>query len=512
MLRRSGAFLLALLALTPSALAFPSAQEELAIAYSLGNTPTMVSAGALFLDGTVRDGLVIAGSQGTVFDRIPELRIVDRSKPIELNVSFPGATIELATGAMVWTFPSGKNGEIATSESYAVAIALPEAPIPREDNTPSAGFILASERVSGTITWRDGESLLVPLDAIVTVRDATGDPIRDWNGRRVNPNANAQDDPDGLQIVFFATGGFTTRIAANVVGGATGADEGLRLVIGPSEEDRFSETAQVFSEATSGMLTGAREDVSNPLEIFEPVSGLLNGAIIVVPGAGGGQTPEPVLLASTFGGEEFPLGPFNLIRGDDLELAWDSTRMEVSGEPSVALGRDGFGVNEPVAVGIFPIVSIVLWLLALGAVVFFFVKRPPKAKGPITLRLASIGLYLIVLLITFILWDKSFADSFGTSALRVMRSEGVGSDSIATIGILFALELVPWSIASLLFALPVRIGAGVGLRYLGRGKSFKGVAGAAGLVSLAIFGPIYALWCFNFVWSRVSAAMPSVGG
>lgn len=511
MLRRLAAFLLALLALTPSAAAFPSAQEDLSIAYSLGATPTMISAGALFLDGSVRGGLVVAGAQGTVFDRVPELRIVDRSKPIEINVTHRGATLEILAGALAWTFPAGSSAALATSEAYAVAIALPQAPLPSQDGDPPAGFILASERVNGTLAWRGGETLVVPLDAIVTVRDATGNPLPGWNGRRVNTDANAHDNPDGLQVVFAASGSFTTRLAASVVGGASGT-EGMRLVIGPAAEDRFAQTAEIFSDATSGLFPGSGGSAQDPLSLFEPVSGLLNGAIVVVPGAGGGQTPAPILLASTFGGEEFPLGPFNLIRGDDLELAWSSSRVEVRGQPSVALGRDGFGVDEPVAVGIFPILSLVLWALAIGAIVVYFVKRPPKAKGPITLRLASLALYVVALLVTFFLWDMSFADTFGTSAIGVARAEGIGSSTISTIGILLALELVPWSIAALLFALPVRIAAGVGLRYLGRGKSFKGVASAAGLVSLAIFGPFYALWCFNLVWSRANAAMPSLGG
>lgn len=510
MLRRSSAILLALLTLAPSALAFSSAQEDLSIAYSLGNTPTMISAGALFLDGGVRDGLVIAGSHGTIFDRVPELRIVDRTKLVESNLTHRGATLELLAGAMVWTFPGGATADLATSESYAIALALPEAPLPDQNGNPPAGFILASEGVNGTVAWTRGESQLVPLDAVITVRDASGNPLPDWNARRVNSDANAQDNPDGLQVVFAATGGFTARISASVLGGA-GSTEGLRLVIGPAEEDRFAQTAEVFADSTSGLFPGAAAGEQSPLDLFQPVSGLLNGAIIVVPGAGGGEVAAPVLLASTFGGEEFPLGPFNLIRGDDLELSWTANQMEVSGKPNVALGRDGFGVNEPVAVGIFPILSLVLWAIAIGAIVLYFVKRPPKAKGPITLRLISFALYLVVLAITFVLWDRSFAQSFGTSAIGVARAEGISSDTMSTIGILFGLELAPWSIAAFLFALPVRIAAGVGLRYLGRGKSFKGVAGAAGLITLAIFGPIYALWCFNLVWARVVAAMPNVG-
>ena len=514
MLRRSAAILLALLAVTPSVAAFPSAQEALSISYALGGTPTMISAGALFLDGTLSNGLVIAGSTGTTFDRIPELRIIDRTQILESRTTHRGATVELVSGALVWAFSEGNAAQLATAEAYAVAIALPEAPLPSDDGATPAGFLLASEAITGTVNWTRGEGGLIPLDAVVTIRDAAGQPLPGWNGRRVNSDATASDDPEGLQVVFEATGAFTARIAANVLGGATASAEGMRLVIGPAEEDRFAQTTAVFDEASSGLFAGAAASTPgapSPLEIFQPVSGLLNGAIVLVPGAAGGEGAAPVLLASTFGGEEFPLGPFNLVRGDDLELAWSPTKMEIRGEPTVALGRDGFGVDEPTTVGIFPVLSLVLWLIAIGAVVFFFVKRPPKAKGPITLRLASMAIWIVALLITFLLWDRSFAQSFGTSALSVARAEGINGDTMSTIGIILGLELMPWSIAALLFALPVRIAAGVGLRYLGRGKAFKGVATAAGLVSLAIFGPIYALWCFNLVWARIAEAMPAVG-
>lgn len=515
MLRASAAIALALLVLTPSAAAFSSAQQELTISYALGNTPTMISAGALFLDGVATTGLVVAGSTGTSFDRVPELRIVDRSAPISLETTHRGATLVVESGALLWTFSAGATSAVATSERYAIALALPQAPVPTEGGTsPPAGFLLASEAITGTAGWTRGEAALVPLDAVVTINDARGQPLPGWDSKRVNGGATTNSDPDALQYGFVATGAFTARIASTVFGGATGGAQSLRLVLGPAEEDRFEQTAAAFEEASAGLF-GPDSPVGgedNPLDVFAGVSGILNGALLLVPGIAGGEGPAPVLLESSFGGEEFPLGPFNLIRGDDMELEWSASSMTLTGTPTVALGRDGFGVEEPASVGIFPILSLVLWAIAIGAIIFYFVKRPPKAKGPVTLRLASLAFYLVVLVVVFVLWDRSFAQSFGTSALGAMREGGLAGDNLPRVGILLALELVPWSIAALLFALPVRIAAGVGLRYLGRGKSFKGVATGAGLVSLAILGPIYALWCFNLVWSRVAASMPGMGG
>ncbi|HET6405393.1 MAG TPA: hypothetical protein VFH78_12165 [Candidatus Thermoplasmatota archaeon] len=509
MLRRLAAFLLALLALSPAASAFTSAQEELSIAYSAGGTPTMVATGAIFLDGSVSHGLVLSGGAGTSFDRIPDLQVMDRTAATPRPIQHRGASLELVSGGLLWSFRGGATAELATSEAYAIAVALPQAPLPTESGQRPAGFLLASENITGTARWSGGEALLVPIDAVVTLRDASGQPIPGWNTRRVNAGASATDDPDSLDVGFTATGAFTARVRTTFLGGATGAAEGMRLVLGPAEEDRYAETSAIFLSASRALSADAPQE--NPLDALGAVSGLLNGAIVLVPGAGGAQAPQTVLLASTFGGSEFPLGPFNLIRGDDLELAWTSTQMTITGSPTVALGRDGFGVIEPARVGIFPILSLLLWAIAIGAVIVFFVMRPPKGNSAFPLRMLSLGVYVLALVVTFLFWDRSFGQTFGTSAVQVLRDHGFGSDSLRTAGILLLLELVPWGIAALLFALPVRIAAGVGLRYLGRGKSFKGVATAAGLAALALFGPTYALWCFNLVWSRVAAAMPAMG-
>lgn len=502
------ALVLALL-LLPTAGAFSSAQQPLTIAYAATGAPTMVTAGALFLDGNVSDGLLVAGSTGTSLDRVPDLVIIDRARGPDAGASQRGATVELLSGSLLWTFPAGSAAQLATSERYAVALALPQAPFPTEAARPPAGFVLASEEVNGTLAWTTGEVMLVPLNATITIRDARGQPLEGWNARRVNIGAGAESDPESLDVALAASGAFTTRIRAAILAGATGAPQGLRLVIGPAEEDRFAQTSERFVEASAGLFPS---DQQSPLDIFASVSGLMNGAVIVVPAAAGGAGAPSQLLESRFGDAEFPLGALTLVRGDDLALAWSPGRMELSGEPTVALGRDGFGVDEPVRVGIFPILSLVLWAFAIAAIVLYFVRRPPKAKGPITLRMASFAFYVVVLAVVLVLWDRSFTQTFGTGVGAVVREQGVNAGTLPTIGILAVFELVPWSIAAFLFALPVRIAAGVALRYLGRGKSFKGVATAAGLVSLAVFGPIYALWCFNLVWSRVSAAMPPIGG
>ncbi|HVM44332.1 MAG TPA: hypothetical protein VM582_00250, partial [Candidatus Thermoplasmatota archaeon] len=200
MLRASAAALALLVLLVPSATAFSSPQQELTLAYAATGTPTMISAGALFLDGTVAEGLLVAGSNGTSFDRIPELRALDRRNGAAVNVTHAGATLELVSGALLWTFPDGASAQVATSERYAIAVALPQAPLPSNSLRQPTGFLLASEEVNGTVAFPRGESTLVPLDAVVTIRDARGQVLPEWNARRVNQGASAGDDPESLQV------------------------------------------------------------------------------------------------------------------------------------------------------------------------------------------------------------------------------------------------------------------------------------------------------------------------
>lgn len=504
---RAAAILLALLLFAPSAAAFASQQEELLIAYPADSTPAVLATGALFVDGSVTGAILIGGSDGTKLERIPLLRFVEQDERGVGRTETSGATIELLSGALLWTLSNGASATVATSVSYAIGLALPQAPIPDETGAQGAGFLLASDAVTGTITTTGAtQAVLVPLDAVVTVRDASGRPLDGWDARTVNPGANAQMDPDILPIVFETEGGFTARVAAKVVGGGTGGASALRMVIGPAAEDRFDVAVGALDEIGKtyfGAEDAGFSSAGGALDMLAGVSGVLNGAFIIVPG--GEDVGEPI--SSHVGNEEFPLGPFTLVRGEAMELAWTQGQLRMSGTPVVALGAQGFAVDKPASIGVIPIVSLVLWLIAIGAVVYYFARRPPKAPGPWSLRLASIGVYVVVFLVVLFLWDRSFEASFGTGILTTYQNGGLTPDNLPRLGAIAGLELALWSFAAFLFALPVRIALGVGLRYLGKGKSFKGLASAGGLVALIVFGPFFALYGFNLIWSRVAANM-----
>lgn len=508
MLRRLLVSALVLVLLAPTAAAFASDREELYLAYATGATPVVVASGALTLEGSVADGLFVGGSTGTTLTSIPRLTVVERNETNGSSQEYLAATLELNEGALLWVF-AGKTVAIEVAAPYAIGLALPQAPLPTDGTQQHAGFLVAGEAIEGSLDWAQGEVELLPLDAIVTIRDSSGRPIGEWDSRGVNRGMTRLDQTDQLDIIFRADGDFGARVRALTLGGAAGANAALSLGVLRADEDRFDQTVALINREASSFSEngdGLGGD-GGPLAMLRQISGILNGALLVIPGGGDGTTAEAAPLESRWGEGTFDLGPLNLLRGDDLKVAWAEDEMRVEGEPTVALGRDGFAVDEPKTLGLFPIVSVFLWACALAAIVWYFVRKPPTGRPQMPLRLLSFGFYLLVLAGTFFLWDKSFNESFGLSVLSAIREDGISSATLPRIGVLAALEFAPWGIAALLFALPVRIVLGVALRYLGRGKSFKGIASAGGLVALAILGPIYALWCFNLVWQRAAAAM-----
>jgi hypothetical protein len=492
------AVLTLVLLVAPTATAFPTSNQELYIAYDGAQVPVVLATGALALEGAGGRALLIGASNGTSFHDIPTLRIFDRTTGTEQTLS--NATLVVETGIVLWTSDSAGTLAIDAGAAYGIGLGLPRAPLPSADGETIAGYLLASERVTGTAQWPGGDSTILPLDAVVTVRDAQGGAV--WQSRHVNADATPGGEVGDLDMLITTQGAYTARIDAGLLTGAADDTGTLTLRVAPAQEDRLRETVALLAEAGRGFFGEGDSSEMQQLDVLGQISGLLNGALLVIPGPEAEATPRE----SRIGADEFPLGAFTLVRGGETQLSWEEGEMRVAGEPSVALGRDGFAVAPPASVGILPVASLVLWLFALGAIVAYLVKRPPEGRHQLSMRLLSLGLWLLVLVGVFFFWDKSFEQTFGVGVISTL-AQGMSGANLGKAGILLMLELVPWGIAALLFALPVRIATGIGLRYLGRGKSFKGVATAAGLLSLAVFGPSYALWCFNLVWERAATAM-----
>lgn len=491
--------------LAPTAAAFAAAEGALYLSYDAAAPPALLATGAVESRGSVVDGMVIAGSTTTRLQAIPHLTIVDRTGGTG-ETQVRDATIEVHAGALLWGMPPGTSLGIALSAPYALGLGLPQAPLP--SGTAGAGFLISGEAVTGSGSWTRGTAELAPFDAAITIRDARGTPLAGWESRRVNAGATSQSDPDALGVVFRAEGAFEARIGATLLGGAVGRPGDLTLSVSAAGEDRLAATAAMLEVTTAAFFGG--EDpfskVAEPLDVLAQASGILNGAVLVLPGGVGEGVDAIAPIEARHGDAAFDPGALTILRGD-MDVVWQNGEMQVQGEPTVALGRNGFQIDEPLRVWIFPFVSLVLWALAAGAITYYFMKRPPQGAPSTSLRLLSFGFYVVMIVAVFFVWDRSFEQSFGTGVFSTIRSQGITPDSLPTIGLLLGLELVPWGIAALLFALPVRIALGVALRYLGRGKSFKGLAAGGGMLSLGLLGPVYALWCFNLVWARAGAAI-----
>ena len=536
MLRRLLPLLLATLLVVPGALALRASDEEVRIAYEAANAPLVLATGALHGEGALHDGVLAASQNGTRIGPIPRLTLVEGGGGSARVVEASDATILIHSGHLLWMLPNASI-DATVDLDYGFSLTIPASPFDPAANDPASGrdadpragsdeaprkpsLLFVGPTVRAELSSAGGPADLLPLDAVVSVLDAAGRPLAGWDETPVNADLDPADAQgrDGGGVVFRAEGAFAARIAAQALVAGLGGDAAdLSVDIRAADEDLFLDTVAVLEDASAllngdeASPSGGPPGASAALEALEALSGFLNGAVLLLPqpdeeGGPARESPEP--RESTLGEEALDTEPFTVLRSRELAVAWAGDEMLVHGTSAVALTGQGFQTDAPLTLGPVPVLAALLWLAAVGAVVWFFVKRPPAAKGRIALRLMSTGVYVLALLVVFVLWDMSFADTFGTSVLTMLREKGLDGASYTQLALVFGLEMIPWSLAALLFALPVRIALGVALRYRGEGSSYKGLAKAGGLVSLAIFAPIYALWIVNVLLGQVLKLAP----
>jgi hypothetical protein len=505
--RLAPSLVLALLLLAPGASALAARHDPVELDYEATKAPVVLGAGALDLSGDLRDAVLVANASPLTLTNVPTLRAdaSNASGGSPAETTFSAATLRVESGSVLWRLGDAAAGAHVTA-AYGLGLALTEAPLPTGDNgTPGAGALVAGPSVSTSADWAGGETQLVVLDGVVTLLRADGVPFPGWTHRAVNPDATGPGDAGAAGLLFRTDGAFVLRAESTLVAGAVGSSANLTLAVHRADRDRFADTVAALSDlgAKAGLNGGKDSPFApdGPLQNLAPLSGVLNGALLVI--GGGNDTAAP--LASRIGQDPLDAAPFAVMRSGDMRVAWSGSQMRVQGSPAVLVSKNGFAVSPTASVaGVVPVVSVVLWVGALAAIVVFLVKRPEKTKTTWTIRLASWLAYLVVLVVVFLIWDASFADTFGTSVVTLLKA---GSRDPQQLGVTFGLETAPWSLAALLFALPVRIMLGVALRYVAKGRPLSSVAKAGGLVALAILGPLYALWIVNVVIERVVAAM-----
>lgn len=103
-----------------------------------------------------------------------------------------------------------------------------------------------------------------------------------------------------------------------------------------------------------------------------------------------------------------------------------------------------------------PVLSIVLWLFAALAIVLGFVLKPffpahPANAAP-AVRWSAFALHVLGIVLGLLLWDFEMRSFFGTSVLTMVFGGGGGQ----ALGAVFGLQSLGFSLALLLFGLPVR--------------------------------------------------------
>ncbi|HWH08186.1 MAG TPA: hypothetical protein VNX21_03235 [Candidatus Thermoplasmatota archaeon] len=516
MLRRLVPCLLVLALLAPGALAFASPRDEVAIAYDANRAPLALAAGEVAVKGAFRVGVLGALLEDSRIGPIPRVIVGEQRAGVPSFTEASDVTLVLHDGSLLWMLEDA-SVPMTAGAPYAFALGLPRSPFDEEGAAPSPAVVLAGPQVRADLEWQGGETDLVPLDATVSLLGPDGQPVAGFDRRRVNADLDATRARSGADgVVFRASGAFPARLVGQGIGGGLGASAAdLRIDVDRADDDRFTETVAALDAAMSMFSGGQASGLSgpgSPVGQLEALSGFLNGALVLLPPPGGDGEEPPAPRTSRIGGQDVDAGPFTVLRSEDLALAWGDDEMRVDGTSSVSITSSGLRAEAPLTVGPVPILSVLLWLGAAAAVAYFFVRRPPASKGKVTHRVASTAVYAVALVITFILWDMSFAETFGTSVLQLLREKGFSAQSYSQFALVFGLEMIPWSLAALLFALPVRIALGVLLRYRGQGSSYKGVAKAGGLVALAVLGPIYALWIVNVLVQQLLKAVPAMFG
>lgn len=520
MLRRLPALLLAVLFAVPVGAAFSATHDEVSIKFDQSGAPLMVAAGHAELNGLASGGLLGAFLHEARIGPIPLLSIVDArngSSSLPKLLDVEKATILVHDGHLAWRLENG-TASVGAIADYGIAMALPLSPF-ASDAEQAPGVILAAPGLNATVGWTRGDAFLVPFSANLTILDAAGKPVPGYDHVFVNPTPNAKNGEAPQGLALHAVGAFNgTMPARGLAIGLDNRSASMRIDVTPSATDRFVEAIGSIQDATTIFAGGGQGDQGGPgipadaLGQMAPLGGFFNGAVLVLDTPTDNGTQPAQAIEARLGDQPLDTGPFALVRSPGVALQWGDGDVNLAGRTTVAVTKVGFATAPPLVVGMVPIIAVLLWLAAIGAVVFYFVKRPPKAEPKMKMKLVSLLIYAAVAILVFLWWDYSFAQTFGTSILKYLTANGVSGRTVTQLGTIFGIEMLPWTFAAILFALPVRIGLGVLLRYRGEGTSYKSLAKAGGLLSLAIFGPLYALWIVNVLLAQILKFAPGMFG
>ncbi|HDO19198.1 MAG TPA: hypothetical protein ENG74_00555 [Thermoplasmatales archaeon] len=260
---------------------------------------------------------------------------------------------------------------------------------------------------------------------------------------------------------------------------------------------------------TSGMgdgdTTGMFGSPDMLLPYITPMLNVLNGACALF------DTNDTVSID----GKERRLSGMGLIRFDDAEFTIEeSLNIKGTGNGKLVFVGDSIYSDIPYySVGSvdIPLQPVALWILSIGIIVIFtfVLKRKDEDEKlfgifPISIsnrdrdiiKLIFFILNVILLILTFLLFDFAFSYMLGVSAISSLHEK-----NLMITGVMLGLQLFCITICYLLFALPVRLSVNTVLKFVGFEKERKGIGKVCGTVVMWIFGLGYIGFLLNVIVS-----------
>ncbi|MBI2078202.1 MAG: hypothetical protein HYT80_07520 [Euryarchaeota archaeon] len=182
---------------------------------------------------------------------------------------------------------------------------------------------------------------------------------------------------------------------------------------------------------------------------------------------------------------------FGLIRYGEVTLTPTSSGATAKGRSDFLLmGANGFyttskGVNFGFLA--MPNLSMILWVVAAGAIIAGFVLKPalagPQLGGFGLIRLIALVFHGVAFLLSFLLWDNEVHDFLGTSLVTLFAEGGLSQGTTVAVTGLF--EIVPYTLGLFMFGMPIRFLVNSGLKMGGLQKA-RGIG--KGIGNIAVWG------------------------
>lgn len=374
-------------------------------------------------------------------------------------------------------------------------------------------FVNASQALKngplGNVTTT--HSMLVVGD-LVTLSGSFSEPTDSFYAVLGNPNATVRLNDttsnqtyQGTEYLFRIYGQPTLLMQGAAVGSpfVNGTEGVFRRAGGAALQEGFR--PEVLNQAARAF--GGRDILLPSLaKGLRDLAPILNGVLL-------GRAQSPIVNE-----EEANASSLSIVRfARGVVVPANTSAILSTSTEFVLLGNQGFYTDkEAVDLGFmsFPPFSLLLWIVAAGAIILGFVLRPllasaqPGAFGGI--RLLGLIFHGLAFVVAAILWDQEVKNFLGTSFLTIWTDGAFGKGAI--LAITAGLELLSFFIASFLFGMPIRFIVNSGLK-LGGLKKARGVGkGIGNLATWGLGAPFIPFVLNGFVGSIVDALQKSLGG